>query len=95
MKHARKEALDTLEPLLDAIRRRPALREKVRGVFYRGATSLLHFHEDPAGLFGDVKVGSGWRRFPVNTRAERSALLAELTDLVRSAPSTPRARRKA
>jgi hypothetical protein len=95
VKHARKAALDTLEPVLAAIRRRPALREKVRGVFYRRATPLLHFHEDPAGLFGDLKVGSDWRRFPVNTRTERRALLAELTGLVQPAPSTPRARRKA
>ena len=94
MKHARKEALDALDPFLAAIRRQPALREKVRGVFYRGATPFLHFHEDPAGLFGDLKVGSGWRRFPVNTRSERRALLAEVAAVVPSAP-TPRARRKA
>ncbi|HUG38160.1 MAG TPA: hypothetical protein VML54_14475, partial [Candidatus Limnocylindrales bacterium] len=94
VKHARAEALDALEPFLAVIRRRLALREKVRGVFYRGATPLLHFHEDPAGLFGDLKVGSAWRRFPVNTHTEQRALLAELAGAVPASPPAPRARRK-
>jgi hypothetical protein len=52
-----------------------ALREKSRGVFYRGSKAWLHFHEDPAGLFADVRVGEGFERFPVNTAAERTRVL--------------------
>jgi hypothetical protein len=75
MRHARDDALDQLEPLLVELRRLPALREKSRGVFYRGSQAFLHFHEDPAGLFADVKVGGTFQRFAVNTKAERAAIL--------------------
>ena len=72
MKHATDRALDNLEDLLRAIRSCEALREKKRGVFYLKSTAFLHFHEDPAGLFGDLRDGKDFRRFPVNTSAERT-----------------------
>lgn len=74
MRHAGPAALDRLEPLLEKIRRVPGLRERKRGAFYRGSAGWLHFHEDPAGLFADLKIDGAFRRFPVNTAAERAAL---------------------
>jgi hypothetical protein len=76
MKHATPVALDALEPLLERIRSLGGLREKKRGVFYRGSSAFLHFHEDPAGFFADVRLAPAWQRLPVNTAAERRALLA-------------------
>ena len=55
-----------------------ALKEKSRGVFYRGGRATLHFHEDPLGLFADLRLGAEWRRLPVNSKAERAALVREL-----------------
>jgi hypothetical protein len=79
MKHATASALDALEPLLSEIRALGTLKEKSRGVFYRGSRAALHFHEDPAGLFADLRLGAAdWQRLPVNTKAERVALLREL-----------------
>ena len=78
MRHAGAAALDALEDLLDKVRTLPDLREKQRGIFYRKSSAFLHFHEDPAGLFADLRVGGDFERFPVNTRAERRALLAAL-----------------
>ena len=52
-----------------------ALKEKSRGVFYFKSKAILHFHEDPAGLFADLRTTGDWRRFAVNTAAERAALL--------------------
>jgi hypothetical protein len=75
MRHAGPAALDRLEPLLDQIRALGVLRERKRGAFYRGAAGWLHFHEDPAGLFADLKIAGEFRRFPVNTAVERAALL--------------------
>jgi len=75
MKHAGARALDSLEPLLILIRSRTDLVERRRGVFYRGGTAFLHFHEDPAGLFADMKVDGTFRRSPVNTAAQQSSLL--------------------
>ncbi|HXQ22520.1 MAG TPA: hypothetical protein VN812_12660 [Candidatus Acidoferrales bacterium] len=78
MKHAGQAALDALEDLLEKIRTVPGLKEKQRGIFYRKSSALLHFHEDPAGLFADLRVANEFQRLPVNTRAERQALLAAL-----------------
>ena len=78
MKHAGSAALDTLDDLLDAIRMRAGLREPRRGVFYRKGKAWLHFHEDPAGLFADLRHGTEWRRFAVSDPAGRAALLATI-----------------
>ena len=76
MKHAGAAALDQLESLLAAIRALPGLKEKGRGAFYRGGKAFLHFHEDPAGLFADVRLaGPDFDRFRVETEDERDKFL--------------------
>jgi len=76
MRHAGEQALGALAPLLTRVRQIPGLRERKPGTFYRRTSAFLHFHEDPAGLFGDVKVSGEFRRFPLNTRAEQAAFVA-------------------
>jgi len=78
MKHATPVALDALEALLAQLRSLPPLSERTRGVFYRGSSAFLHFHEDPAGFFADVKLGPLWERLPVNTAKQRKALIAAI-----------------
>jgi hypothetical protein len=80
MKHATGSTLDTLEPFLAEIRRLGTLKEKTRGVFYRRSRAILHFHEDPKGIFADLHVSADWLRVPVNTPAERVALLRALDE---------------
>lgn len=75
MKHAGAAALDQLEPLIAALRALPGLTEKSRGVFYRKSKAFLHFHEDPAGLFADVRCGDDFERFDVTEEAGRQALI--------------------
>ena len=75
MKHATPQALDRLEPLLAKVRRQGELKEKSRGVFYFKSKAVLHFNEDPAGLFADFRTTGDWQRFAVNTATERAALL--------------------
>jgi hypothetical protein len=75
MKHAGPEALDQLEPVLAKLRKLDGLRERKRGAFYRGSSAFLHFHEDPAGFFADLKVADDFVRLPVNTSAEVEKLL--------------------
>ena len=80
MKHAGAAALDQLEPLLAAIRVLPGLKEKGRGVFYRSGKAFLHFHEDPAGMFADVRLaGADFERFRVETEGERTSFLTGVT----------------
>jgi hypothetical protein len=75
MRHATAPALDRLEPLLAKVRRHDRLKEKSRGVFYFKSKAVLHFHEDPAGLFADFRAKADWQRFAVNTTDERAAFL--------------------
>ena len=56
--------------------------EKKRGVFYRRSRAFLHFHEDPAGLFADVRLVDDFERHRVSTAAEQAELLAAVHDVV-------------
>jgi hypothetical protein len=78
MKHAGPDALDRLEPLLKALRKKPGLKEKSRGTFYRGARAFLHFHEHGPEFFADMRVGEDFERFAASSAAERAALLKTL-----------------
>jgi len=76
MKHASHGSLARLAPLLEQLRAISGLVERTPGSFYRRSAAFLHFHEDPAGLFADVKLDlASFERLPVNTRAEQAALL--------------------
>ena len=76
MKHAGAAVLDQLEPLLGRIRATGALREKRRGVFYLKSRAWLHFHEDPAGIFADIRAADGeaFDRMKLDAAAEREIL---------------------
>ena len=79
MKHASPETLAALLPLLERLRQFGDWVERKPGIFYRRGAAFLHFHEDPAGLFADVKLdGATFTRCPVNTPAEQAELLDKL-----------------
>jgi hypothetical protein len=82
MKHAGAAALADLSVLLDQIRMRSGLKEKTLGIFYRNSKSLLHFHEDPEGMFADLSAGSGFERHPVNTPEEWKVLLSAIDQVL-------------
>lgn len=82
MRHAGAEALDRLEPLLEKLRGVPGLVERKRGNFGRGSRAFLHFHEDPAGLFADLKVGEEWERLRATTAREQQAVLRRVRALL-------------
>lgn len=79
MKHAGPAALEALSELLQEIRNLPGLVEKKPGIFYVKVSAYLHFHEDKAGLFADVKLsGQAFSRFQVNTPQEQKSFLRRL-----------------
>lgn len=80
MKHAGEKALDALEPLLKQVRRHAHLQERKRGTFYQKGKAFLHFHEDPAGFFADLKCGDDWVRFDVTRKDGRTTLLSKLAE---------------
>jgi hypothetical protein len=78
MKHADAAALQGLSDLLEQIRVKKGIREKKLGIFYRKSKSFLHFHEDPAGLFADLRMGAEFDRYPVNTKKDWKVLLTAI-----------------
>lgn len=89
MRHAGEAALDTIENLLSAIRRNESLTERKRGAFYKKSSGFLHFHEDPAGMFADLKVDGEWVRFRVTTQIEQKQFLARVSSALREQKRTP------
>jgi hypothetical protein len=85
MKHAGLQALDQLEPILGEIRRLGGLKEKKRGAFYRGSVGFLHFHEDPAGFFADLKIGDDFMRLPINSKTQTQTFLRRAAAALNSA----------
>jgi hypothetical protein len=76
MKHAGPDTLQLLAPLLDRVRADTSLVERTPGSFYRKSKAYLHFHEDPAGIFADVKLdGLSFTRVRVSTAEEQAHLL--------------------
>lgn len=79
MKHASAAGLVQLAPLLARLRAIGVLKERKPGTFYLRSGAFLHFHEDPLGLFADVKLdGADFERFAVNTDHERASLLERI-----------------
>jgi hypothetical protein len=82
MKHASTATLRQIEALLAELRALPGLKEKSVGAFYRAGSAFLHFHEDPAGLFVDIKVDGDWMRRPVNNETARAKLVRDARRLL-------------
>ena len=61
---------------MDRLRTIDGLKERKRGVFYLKSRAFLHFHEDPAGLFADIRLaGDDFDRFGVDGPDQWEALL--------------------
>jgi hypothetical protein len=84
MKHASGDALRGLSDLLDQVRAKEGIKEKTSGIFYRKSKAFLHFHEDPAGIFADLKAGADFDRYPVNTERQWTELLYAIDRALKS-----------
>jgi hypothetical protein len=99
MKHAGPATLARIAPLLDELRDRASLREMRPGVFYLKSRAFLHFHDDPSGIFADVRLSDDFVRLPVTTSSEQSDLLERIADCLsaieaRSTSTKPKAGRR-
>lgn len=87
MKHAGPSTLARISPLLEELRARPALRERRPGVFYLNSRGFLHFHDDPSGVFADVRLADEFVRLPVTSSSQQSDLLERIDDCLSSIES--------
>lgn len=86
MKHAGPETFAQLRDLLADLRTLPGLTERKTGTFYRGSKAFLHFHEDPAGPFVDVRFSAdgNFERLRVRTATDKKALLRRVRAATRA-----------
>lgn len=87
MDRAGPRTLERIVPLLEELRTRPALREKRPGIFYLGSRAFLHFHDDPSGIFADVRLADEFVRLPVTSDSEQSDLLERIDDCLTTVES--------
>ncbi|MBI1251739.1 MAG: hypothetical protein GC189_09735 [Alphaproteobacteria bacterium] len=75
MRHAEAQALSRMDDLMRLLRATPRIRERTPGVFYSRGRAFLHFHEDGADLFADIRFsGDDFERVRVTSPAEQRAL---------------------
>lgn len=82
MKHAGPRVFARIAPLLEELRARTVLREMRPGVFYLKSRSFLHFHDDPSGIFADVRLADEFVRLLVTTDSEQADLLERIDGCV-------------
>jgi hypothetical protein len=97
MKHAGPATLARISPLLEELRSRPVLREMRPGVFYLKSRAFIHFHDDPNGIFADVRLADDFVRLAVTSSSQQSDLLDQIDDCLSTIESraTDRNRRRA
>jgi|HubBroStandDraft_1064217.scaffolds.fasta_scaffold682848_1 hypothetical protein len=80
MRHATPDDLERIGPLLDELRNIPGLLERTPGHFYRRSRGFLHFHDDPTGMYADVRLvdHEGFVRLRVSTKPEQRSLLRQV-----------------
>ena len=82
MKRAGVTTLERIAPLLQELRAHWALRERTPGHFFLGRREVLHFHDDPAGVFADIRLSGGFVRLPATTEAEQAEVLGRIEECV-------------
>ena len=80
MRHATNDDLVRMGPLLDELRTVPGLVERKPGSFYRRSKGFLHFHDDPTGMYADVRLApeGAFVRLRVQTKPEQRSLLRQV-----------------
>lgn len=90
----RKSTLDTLDPLLDALRGYSVLDEVRPAAFQLRDRDFIHFHETPQGIVADVLLAKGRVRMPVSTDAQQVELLERIEPQLSSLESHGERRRR-
>ena len=78
---------ECIAPLLAILRGHPVLREVRPAVFHLHGRDFIHFHEEPDGVFADVRLATGQIRMPVATQADRAELLERIEGALASLAS--------
>lgn len=94
MKHAGPDTLDRIAPLLEELRARAVLRERRPGCFELRSRAFLHFHDDPSGIFADVRLVEDFVRMPVTSRSQQADLLDRIDACLSASEARATSRRQ-
>lgn len=94
MRHAGPDTLGRIAPLLAALRARGVLHERRPGVFELHSRAFLHFHDDPSGVFADVRLADAFVRLAVTSRAEQAELLDRIDDCLSAVETRATSKRR-
>jgi hypothetical protein len=94
MRHAGPDTLERIPKLLAELRARTVLRERRPGIFELKSRAFLHFHDDPSGVYADVRLADDFVRMRVTSRSEQSDLLDRVDACLSAVESRADRRRK-
>ncbi len=72
--------IETIAPLLSALRGYEVLNEIRPMVFHLDGRNFIHFHEGPEGVFADVLLSTGRVHMPVSTESEQAELMDRIEE---------------
>jgi hypothetical protein len=90
----KRTTLERIAPLLDVLRDHPALREVEVGEFILDDRDFLHFHEEPEGIYADVRLAKGRVHMPVSSRPEQLEFLERIDQILSALESRARDRKR-
>jgi hypothetical protein len=85
--------LECIEPLLAVLREYSAFSEVRPTAFHLNGRDFIHFHEEPEGIFADVRLSKSRIRMPVSTQQQQAELLERIEDTLLSLQSHTSMRR--
>jgi hypothetical protein len=94
MRHAGPDTLERITPLLRALRKRSVLREHRPGLFELNSRAFLHFHDDPSGVYADVRLADSFVRMRVSTASEQADLLDRIDACLSAVESRSEGKRR-
>jgi hypothetical protein len=94
MRHAGASTFVRISRLLEELRRRAVLRERRPGCFEFRSRAFLHFHDDPSGIYADVRLADEFVRLPVTSASQQADLLDRIDDCLSAAESRDTGRRR-
>ncbi|MCI0628041.1 MAG: hypothetical protein L0387_41375 [Acidobacteria bacterium] len=90
----KRTTLERIAPLLEVLRAHPALQEIRLGEFLVEDRDFLHFHEEPEGIFADVRLTKGRVHLPVSSPSEQLEFLERIDQTLSTLESRVRDRQR-
>ena len=89
----RQETIEALSILLNFLRSYEILNEVKPTNFHLNGKGLIHFHDEPDGLWADIFLCKGVIRMPANTTSEQADVIGNIEPTIESLESGAKKRK--